>query len=170
MLYQFKIKLRGITKPPVWRRLLVPSYFKFDTFHQVIQNAFGWYNEHLYHFAHFPYNREMYIALYSPDDWESPTYEADKYRLEEFFGKGDTRQKLCYVYDFGDDWIHDIVLEKVLPEVRMFASCISGKGACPVENCGGSWGYSELKANGEVYDPADFDVVKANEKVQKVRL
>lgn len=28
--YQFKIKLRGITNPPVWRRVLVPANFTFS--------------------------------------------------------------------------------------------------------------------------------------------
>ena len=34
--YQFKIKLRGISKPPVWRRVLVPANFTFSGFHAVI--------------------------------------------------------------------------------------------------------------------------------------
>ena len=42
--YCFKIQLRGITKPPVWRKVEVPSQFTFGAFHLIIQAAFGWYN------------------------------------------------------------------------------------------------------------------------------
>jgi pRiA4b ORF-3-like protein len=43
-----------------------------------------------------------------------------------------------YTYDFGDEWEHDIVLEKVLPSDPVpRLSCLAGKGACPPEDCGG---------------------------------
>jgi len=53
-----------------------------------------------------------------------------------------------YVYDFGDDWIHRVVVEKVLQaNPRMsYPCCIAGKRACPPEDCGGVWGYQEFLA------------------------
>ena len=54
-------------------------------------------------------------------------------------------QKFTYIYDFGDDWEHKILLEKILPEKVLKASCMSGSGACPPEDCGGPWGYERLK-------------------------
>lgn len=33
MTYQFKIQIKGITKPPVWRRVLVPDIYTFLRFH-----------------------------------------------------------------------------------------------------------------------------------------
>lgn len=33
MTYQFKIQLRGITQPPVWRRILVPAEYTFYNLH-----------------------------------------------------------------------------------------------------------------------------------------
>jgi hypothetical protein len=56
------------------------------------------------------------------------------------------RATMRYTYDFGDDWEHDIVLEKVLPPGTVTSvSCLAGKGACPPEDCGGAWGYARLK-------------------------
>lgn len=163
--YQFKVKLRGASKPPVWRRVLVPSYFTFSGFHAVIQESFGWYNEHLYNFVDVPYSRTFAIAEIIDENWDDePDYDARKYTLSEFYGDGSEAQKLCYVYDFGDDWIHDIELEKVFPEHSDHASCLAGKGACPEEDCGGIWGYNEMKASGEI-DATYFDIEEVEEAV-----
>jgi hypothetical protein len=66
--------------------------------------------------------------------------------------------RLRYTYDFGDDWDHDIKLEKVLPpDAATYAAavpvCLAGKGACPPEDCGGPWGYANLKET--LADPSD---------------
>lgn len=166
--YQFKIKLRGISKPPVWRRVLVPANFTFAGFHAVIQEAFGWWNEHLYCFGDKPYSQSLYIAEENKEDWYRPDYDARKFTLGEIFGDGGIVKKLCYVYDFGDDWIHDITLEKVLDEYSDHATCITGKGACPEEDCGGLWGYEDMKENGEIDDPKDFDLESAKASVEAV--
>lgn len=168
--YQFKIKLRGITKPPVWRRVLVPAHFTFTGFHAVIQEAFGWWNVHLYCFCDRQYGRMLNIAEVREDDWGyAPDFDARKFTVGEFFGDGGIVNKLCYVYDFGDDWTHDITLEKVLDEYSDHATCITGKGACPEEDCGGQWGYEDMKENGEIDDPKDFDLAAANKAVEAVK-
>ncbi len=58
----------------------------------------------------------------------------------------DAGSKLDYTYDFGDNWRHKIVVEKVLPSDSTTAvpACIDGRGACPPEDCGGTWGYRDL--------------------------
>ena len=53
-------------------------------------------------------------------------------------------QKFTYIYDFGDDWIHKITLEEILPGDGKKATLLSGKGACPPEDCGGPYGYEEM--------------------------
>ena len=58
---QLKIQLRNVTKPPVWRRLQIPSDITFLELHYVIQAAFGWHNEHLFKFQHRSYDREWKI-------------------------------------------------------------------------------------------------------------
>ena len=51
-----------------------------------------------------------------------------------------------YIYDFGDNWEHKVVLEKILPREKNvnYPRCIGGKRACPPEDCGGVWGYKNL--------------------------
>lgn len=168
--YQFKIKLRGISKPPVWRRVLVPANFTFSGFHAVIQEAFGWWNVHLYCFGDKPYSRMLTIAEIHEDDWgDAPDYDARKFTLGELFGDGGIVKKFCYVYDFGDDWIHDITLEKVFEEYSDHATCIKGKGACPEENSGGVWEYEDMKEDGEIEDSAFIDLEEINKHVEAVK-
>jgi len=51
--------------------------------------------------------------------------------------------RIRYVYDFGDDWRHDIVVEDVAaPRLGMaYPRCVAGRRARPPEDCGGVWGY-----------------------------
>ena len=55
-------------------------------------------------------------------------------------------KKARYIYDYGDDWEHDIKLEKILisdPKSK-YPLCTGGKRACPPEDCGGVWGYYDF--------------------------
>ncbi|MET9339040.1 plasmid pRiA4b ORF-3 family protein [Nonomuraea sp. NPDC003804] len=45
--HQLKVTLRGV-RPPVWRRVHVPSTATLDQLHEVIQVAFGWEQHHLH--------------------------------------------------------------------------------------------------------------------------
>ena len=44
-----KVMLRD-TKPPIWRRLLMPDTMTLADLHQAIQAAMGWEDSHLYAF------------------------------------------------------------------------------------------------------------------------
>lgn len=48
-IYQLKITLRD-SKPPIWRRVLVPGGFSLYKLHRVIQLAMGWTDSHLHQF------------------------------------------------------------------------------------------------------------------------
>ena len=47
--YQLKITVKG-SKPPVWRRIIVPETATFHQLHEMIQEAFGWSGYHLHEF------------------------------------------------------------------------------------------------------------------------
>ena len=61
----------------------------------------------------------------------------------EFFSTENKRA--LYLYDFGDDWNHDVRLEKILPRKpdTNYPICLAGNRACPPEDCGGTWGYED---------------------------
>ena len=77
------------------------------------------------------------IAIPLPKDipWaEEPDLNATITKLSSIFHNvGD---KITYTYDFGDDWIHDIVLEKITDEELNKVYLLKTKGATPLEdNC-----------------------------------
>jgi Plasmid pRiA4b ORF-3-like protein len=173
---QLKLTLRGVSKPPVWRRLVVPADMRLDRVHDVIQTSMGWTDTHLHVFS-------TAVGDYGVPDPELGFRNERNARLGQFL----TRQgdRIHYAYDFGDGWEHDVVLEKRLypdPEARL-PVCIAGKGACPPEDCGGPWGYADLKDTladlghddhdrmldwlglecAEEFDPAAFDLTEINE-------
>jgi len=51
-----------------------------------------------------------------------------------------------YIYDFGNDWEHLVVIEGTVPRVtgQHYSACIAGKRACPPEDCGGVHTYANL--------------------------
>ena len=50
MYYVIKVQIKGITKPPVWRRFHVSPEARLSDFHEAIQAAFHWGNYHLHSF------------------------------------------------------------------------------------------------------------------------
>ncbi len=144
-IYQIKVVLQDI-KPPVWRRLLIPSNATFWELHIAIQDSFGWEDYHLHQFfVGSAWDRNAtHIAIPNPeDDWGEGEESLDEAttKLEEFLSED--QPKLTYVYDFGDNWEHKIILEKVLPfsSQEVFPQVVAGKRACPWEDSGGTGGY-----------------------------
>ena len=155
-MFQFKIKLRGISKPTVWRRVLVPENYTFLDLHYIIQTVFGWQNCHLFQFAEDIYKNNMKVIALPYEDnifgENEHIIDASKTELSTiFYEEG---RQYAYVYDFGDDWIHDITLEKITDDEYEFPKCIGGKSYTPPENCGGVPGYEMLKHRA-LYGPHD---------------
>jgi len=156
MVFQFKIGIKNVSNPPVWRRIQVPSQWSFDLFHKAIQAGFGWEDNHLYLFSPNGWGSEPCIG--SPQWDDAKCQNASKLQLRNFFQK--EKDKLVYIYDFGDDWIHDIWLEKILDDNKINAELIDGRGKCPPEDCGGSFAFMDLKEI--LVDPAypDYEEIR----------
>jgi Plasmid pRiA4b ORF-3-like protein len=134
--YQLKVSLRG-AKPPIWRRLLVPADISLARLHATIGAAFGWHGGHMHVF-------ETAYGDFGRADRELGHRADGSVTLEQVAPQ--VKDKIRYTYDFGDDWVHDIVVEKVLdPDPsRAYPRCTGGKRAAPPDDCGGIWGYEEL--------------------------
>lgn len=94
------------------------------------------------------------------------------------------QDRLSYTYDFGDDWEHTILVEAVTSAEPTIAypRCLTGRRACPPEDCGGIGGYDyllEILADpkheehedrlewlgldaADQFDPTAFDLARTN--------
>ena len=136
--YQLKVTLKG-SKPPIWRRVQVKDNIRLGDLHGVIQCAMGWGGGHLHQFIH----QGQYFGEPSDDDCDRVADE-EKVRLSDLHLRAKT--KFVYEYDFGDGWMHDIVVEKTLSVEKGvdYPRCIDGKRACPPDDCGGIWGFYDM--------------------------
>jgi hypothetical protein len=176
--YQLKITLEGV-EPEIWRRVVVPGNLSLARLHGVIQDAMGWQWEHLHEFL----ARGLRIGM-AQDGWLRTQIEDERqYTLEQLCEQRGTFQ---YLYDFGDDWMHEVRIEKITEAKGTFAPrCLAGERACPPEDCGGIGGYlhivealtqprhpeeAEVRALvGDEWTPEAFDVDAADRLVARHR-
>lgn len=139
--FRVRLDLQG-AKPPIWRRLDLPGDLTLPRVHDVIQSAMGWTDSHLHRFTTSGDPRASYfLTQFDVDEGDEGVLE-DDVRLDQVVAtKGD---RLFYEYDFGDGWHHVLKVEEVLDSPPPTARCLTGKLACPPEDCGGMWGYEEL--------------------------
>ncbi|MDQ3412841.1 MAG: plasmid pRiA4b ORF-3 family protein [Chloroflexota bacterium] len=177
--YQLKVTLKR-TRPPIWRRLHVRSDTRLSALHEIIQTAMGWWNCHLHQFT---IGGEEYGAP-DLDEWFAVR---DEQRVSLHQLPLPAKARFSYQYDFGDDWAHEIVVEKILPPdpIVTYPICLTGKRACPPEDVGGTWGYTEFldnmsdphhgehesmrEWNGRKFDSEAFNLDTVNARLQSFR-
>lgn len=164
----------------------MPSGLLLEDFHYVIQAVMPWTNDHLYQFIK---DRKYYSI--PEEEWDAPgVIDCSEIPISDLISsEGD---KMVYEYDFGDGWMHDILLEKRLKssDSDPLAEFVSGENACPPEDCGGIPGYMHLLEvlhqpqhpdyedtrdwmgleEGEEFDPMDagFNPKKINAKLKRI--
>ncbi len=182
-IYQIKVTLKD-TKPSVWRRILVPSSISLNRFHEILQIIMGWSDYHLHQFT------------IGAREFGEPSEDDEAFGIEIFNDKKFYLNKLVlvenfkfdYWYDFGDNWHHDVVVEKILQkeDSKSYPICIAGKKACPPEDVGGTGGYEKLlhaikhpdnpedewekellEWVDENFDPEDFNLEEVNKQLRK---
>lgn len=182
---QLKISLKN-SKPPIWRRVLVKSSISFYELHYTIQLAMGWGNYHLFEFKIGNYRIGILDEDFDdPESGGSDVIDATEITLDEVLSKGAVKS-FTYEYDFGDGWIHSIVVEKTFPldPATYYPVCIKGKLACPPEDCGGLYGYYNLleiisdkkhpeyedmlEWMGGRIDPTEFEVEDVNVNLEDI--
>jgi hypothetical protein len=111
-------------------------------FHHIVQIVMGWTNSHIYQFN---VGDEIIADTRLVDDELGPITEVKGVLLTDVFTKVGTA--IVYKYDFGDGWEHKIELVDISThqEADVLPKIIGGEYACPPEDCGGTYGYRELK-------------------------
>src|SRR4051794_18465357 len=134
------------TEPPIWRRLELASDVSLAELHHILQAAFEGTGGHLHQFSTSDRTWDdgstagvggARLGGPAPARVSTP-------RLSQVLAAAGDR--LDYVYDFGDNWQHVIMLDEIVeptpgaPRARV----VDGDRAAPVEDCGGVPGYEDL--------------------------
>ena len=179
-IYQLKVTLEEI-EPPIWRRLEVPGDITLARLHSVIQLAMGWQDYHLHEF------RIGDVTYGEPNpEFDDDREIKDDRRAWLRRAVSGVGEEFIYLYDFGDGWTHDIVVEDIRasePRIR-YPRVIAGARACPPEDVGGPYGYVDflqaiadpkhtehdgmLEWVGGEFDPEAFDVDAKNREFDVV--
>jgi hypothetical protein len=136
------VQLRGI-EPAIWRRVRVPADFTLRRVHDVIQATFDWLDYHLHEFN--VAGRRYGMPEVEGDDWGAPKLASSKnVRLSKVLEWG--VERFVYVYDFGDDWVHDVTVEEVgQPAAGVeYPVLVDGARRAPPEDVGGPPGFFQF--------------------------
>jgi hypothetical protein len=136
-----------------------------------------------YHLHQFAIGRRLY-SVPDPDDDLYQRKVIDEHHVS--LGKVVPRvgTQFSYLYDFGDSWEHDLLLEAILlPEAdTKYPKCVAGEHRTPPEDVGGVHGYAEyLEAMADPehqehenmllwrgpFDPELFSPAQVNRELQK---
>lgn len=179
MVYQLKISLKGLI-PPIWRKLQVRGDVSLHDLHQTLQVVMGWGNYHRYQFM-------IEGARYGePDPDDLALKSAREVTLDGVISLEGA--KFIYLYDPADDWQHVVKVERIAPPEPgvFYPLCLAGKRACPPEESGGIWEYTNLldvlenprhpeyrelvEQFGLEFDPEVFDVSRINRALRSLWL
>lgn len=177
-IYGIKVTLLG-TRPPIWRRLLVPASITLAKLHDVLQTTMGWHDCHMHEFR----AGERHFGRPDPEDISMGMQVENERTVKLSSVLRRPGAKIVYTYDFGDNWEHAVVLEKQMPLLPDMSDpiCIDGNLACPPDDCGGIPGFYELLDAladpnheqhqemrdwvGDDFDPQAFSVDEVNRKL-----
>ena len=134
--YVLKIVLEN-THPPVWRRVMIPEKITFEDLHKIIQILFDWDGDHMHGFQ-IPSDNIMIEQNTGEDDfWRYGDYYDNETLVDPFFRK---YKWIRYTYDFGDDWHHKIMIEKIDEDYHdRDVLLMKYKGDNFMEDSGGIW-------------------------------
>ncbi|MFI5092033.1 MAG: plasmid pRiA4b ORF-3 family protein [Candidatus Acidiferrales bacterium] len=179
-IYQIKVTLRD-SQSPIWRRIQVSSNIALAKFHRILQRAMGWEDAHLHRFS----IHGRYYGIPHREKGLRTTKDERDYRLSDVVPR--ERSQFTYLYDFGDNWEHVLVVEKTLSlrEGARYPVCLAGARACPPEDVGGIPGYEDfleavknpdhpeydeyIEWIGGNFDPEAFDVDEVNQRLRALR-
>jgi hypothetical protein len=149
--FQLKITIKG-SKPLIWRRVIVDSNLLLEDLHLVIQTIMPWLD---YHMHQFVCDKLYYGPSEDVDESYIDLIDYSGIKLSDLIDC--EKDKMMYEYDFGDDWQHAIVIEKILPptDSESRVEYVTGKNASPPEDCGGLPGYARMQ---EVLNDPSSDV------------
>jgi len=181
--WQIRVELLDVT-PRVWRRLLIPEDLKLPRLNYILQASMGWQHSHLHEFV-------LGGRRYSTrdDEWSAELKQLDETRVMLADALGNDSRSFDYIYDFGDNWHHVVIIEDPYAghsDQGLRVRCLDGENACPPEDVGGAPGYAEfltaiadptheehahyLDWVGGSFDARKFDITDVNLLLDDIKL
>ena len=155
----FRVQLVGVTKPPIWRKIVTPNTATFIDLHEAIQVACGWCGYHLWCFSEKKRPRDGWLIECdeADDGFQDCGYDSCGFpNLDTPLRDVITLRPFYYTYDFGDNWLCSVKILAVDDKPCERCTCIDGKGEEPGEDIGGVWGLMERRAGRMPEDDDDF--------------
>lgn len=189
--YQFHIQLLD-SPTPVWRRFIIPAETNFKRLHDAIQIVMLWDDSHLAKFEN-DLRKPTFRFVLSSDEVEEykarlayfkskPQLEAFEQQIYEMYRQLSIRQMknvklpaviesnptLYYTYDYGDDWRHELTLEKVIDDYPYpYPMVTEWEGETPFEDVGGMAGNQMIQdILNNLSHPQHEEYVGASQEVQ----
>jgi hypothetical protein len=145
----------------------------------------GWHNCHMHAFIVGKKTYQSASAIeFNP--FPNDDLPEDDYTLESLATRKGS--KLQYCYDFGDNWMHEVVVENTSfsrPQDMPPVYCIEGVRACPPDDCGGVYGFDDFcmamadpkhpehedltEWFGGRFDPEFFDIAAVNKLFMRLQ-
>jgi hypothetical protein len=139
-IYQLHVQLCDIN-PPIWRRIQIVDDTKLPRLHRILQLLFNWED---YHLHEFQAGRRVFCVP-DPEDRFRDRVLIDETTVPVNRVALQLGATFSYLYDFGDDWRHEILFEGTLlaePDA-FYPRCIAGARNGPPEDVGGAHGYAD---------------------------
>ncbi|MGD0516536.1 MAG: plasmid pRiA4b ORF-3 family protein [Thermoguttaceae bacterium] len=140
-IFIFKVALAG--RKSIWRKIAVKGNQTLDDLHGMIFDAFDRYDDHLYSFF-FPLKagkitpRKIHaesVEYTSPNTLEFGGDDGQKDASKAKFStlKLKKKQVFYYLFDFGDEWWHEITVEETdaKEEKGKYPRIVEQKGKSP---------------------------------------
>lgn len=160
--YEIKVTIKN-SKPPIWRKIIIPADINFMQLHNIIQTAFEWLNYHLYEFTFKDFPERITNDTEACEEYKYYSSKEGKRKMKDFWGYMPTPQKSLYakdipikeyfnkskkfnyIYDFGDWWEHSVeILNYYEDYTESCPAVIKFKQVSPPDDCGGIDGYYEF--------------------------
>lgn len=180
--YQLKVVIKN-SKPPIWRRCIVPAGITFSQLAIILNEIMEWSGCHLFEFEF--YHMEVRINEDIDDSREKDSWtdydllDASVTHIDSFM---EHEAWFTYTYDYGDNWQHRVTIEKILDDAENYPQVIKYKGKGPKEDCGGLASFYEYQKiledekhpdHEEIsrwmwnWVNSDYDILAVNERLQK---
>jgi len=142
--YSLRITLTRI-EPEIYREIDVPGYLSLEDLKEIIFLLFDWTGMHLfsYYINGFEYPAADDDIMHGFNQPFESKEELSRYQLSGTIGD---LKDFIFIYDFGDDWEHEITVVNVREDEHFrVPQVLNITGNAPIEDIGGPYGLEEAE-------------------------